>query len=123
MSNGLVYTYRGSWCAEGMNTTWESDWRVIGQQGSLIWDGGTGFAAQIVAHTGGFRSTMSDLAVPLVDVSAKDNGHASIICEMIECIQTDQIPETICTDNIKSLAMVLAAVQSAEQGRTVEVQW
>ena len=46
MSNGLVYTYRGSWCSEGLNTTWESDWRIVGQNGSLKWDGGQGFAAQ-----------------------------------------------------------------------------
>ena len=24
MTGGIVYTYRGSWCAEGLNTTWES---------------------------------------------------------------------------------------------------
>ena len=24
MSDGLVFTYRGSWCAEGLNTSWES---------------------------------------------------------------------------------------------------
>ena len=34
MSGGIVYTYRGSWCAQGMSTTWESDWahpRDIGE--------------------------------------------------------------------------------------------
>src|SRR5581483_10997567 len=30
MSDGSVFSYRGSWCAEGLNTSWESDWRVTG---------------------------------------------------------------------------------------------
>lgn len=123
MSDGLVYTYRGSWCAEGLNTTWESDWRAIGTQGSLKWNGGEGFAAQVVDEPGGFRYKVKDLAVPPVDTAGKDQGHASIIREMVEAIQTGQPPETICTDNIKSLAMVLAALESAELGRPVEVKW
>lgn len=123
MSNGLVYTYRGSWCAEGLNTSWESDWRIIGQNGTLKWDGGQNFAVETVAQQGSFRSELNDILVPELDTSGKDAGHASIIAEMVECIQTGQTPETVCTDNIKSLAMVFAAVESAEQGRSVEVKW
>ena len=123
MSNGLVYTYRGSWCAEGLNTTWESDWRIIGQKGSLKWDGGQGFAAQTVAKQGGFISELNNIEVPEIASSGKESGHASIIAEMVECIQTGRTPETVCSDNIKSLAMVLAAVESAEKGRQVEVKW
>ena len=52
LSNNLVYTYRGSWCAEGMNTSWECDWRIVGQTGSVTWDGGEGFQAEIVARSG-----------------------------------------------------------------------
>src|SRR5574338_401275 len=39
-SNGVVYNYRGSWCAEGQQTSWESDWRLICERGTLRWDGG-----------------------------------------------------------------------------------
>ena len=39
MSDGAVYSYRGSWCAEGLRTTWESDWRIVGQQGTILWQG------------------------------------------------------------------------------------
>ena len=42
MTGGLVYTYRGSWCSEGLNTTWESDWRIVGTKGSVSWDGAHG---------------------------------------------------------------------------------
>ena len=58
MSNGLVYTYRGSWCSEGMHTSWESSWHGIGTRGSFRWDGGSQLRAQAVKEVG--------LKVPLV---------------------------------------------------------
>jgi hypothetical protein len=36
-------------------------------------------------------------------------------------VRTGKKPETICTDNIKSLAMVFAAIESAETGKRVKV--
>ena len=119
MTNGIIYTYRGSWCAEGLPTTWESDWRVIGQRGSLHWNGGTHMTAQIVKATDGFRSTLEDVTIPAYEQDEKTHGHASNIREFVECIRTGAIPDTICTDNVKSLAMVIGAIESAETGKKV----
>ena len=41
----------------------------------------------------------------------------------VDCLREGRTPETICTDNIKSLAMVFSAIESAEKGRTVKVRW
>jgi predicted dehydrogenase len=122
MSNGLIYTYRGSWCAEGFPTTWESDWRFIGQNGTLKWTNGADAQAQAVASIGGFQSTYQDVAVPLYDGVNDVAGHKSLIQEFVSCIQTGAEPETICTDNIKSLAMVFGAIESAETGKRVEIR-
>jgi predicted dehydrogenase len=123
MSNGLIYTYRGSWCAEGFPTTWESDWRFIGQSGSMKWTNGADVQAQVVAATGGFQSIYQDVAVPLYDGVDDVAGHKSLIQEFVTCIQTGTEPETVCTDNIKSLAMVFGAIESAEIGKRVEISW
>jgi predicted dehydrogenase len=122
MSGGLVYTYRGSWCAEGLNTTWECDWRIIGQEGSAKWNGADAFQAQTVAERGGFHSKWSDVDVPECDAGEKVGGHAGLIKEFVRCVQTGETPETICTDNIKSLAMVFGAIESAETGKRVEIR-
>jgi predicted dehydrogenase len=120
MTNDVVFNYRGSWCAEGLNTTWESTWRVIGTQGSATWDGATGFQAQRVAARGGFFSTWQDIEVP--DINANQpGGHAGVILDFLDCVRTGRIPETICTDNILSLAMVQSAIHSAESGAVVEI--
>jgi predicted dehydrogenase len=123
MDNGLVYTYRGSWCAEGVNTTWECDWRVIGQKGSVTWDGAEGFTAQVVSKTGGFFSEMADLQMPPLNPEDKIGAHGGQIADFVDCVRTGRIPETICTDNIKSLAMVFAAIESAQRNQEIAVEW
>ena len=122
MTGGIVYTYRGSWCAEGLNTTWECDWRVIGENGSVKWDGGGNFQAQAVAETGGFFSKWKDVELPPHDPKGKVGGHEGLIREFVQCVQTGGTPETICTDNIKSLAMVFGAIESAESRKPVEIE-
>ena len=122
MSSGVVYTYRGSWCSEGLNTTWEADWRVIGQQGSITWDGAEGFRGETVAAAGDFRSEMDVLPIEPAAASDRGGAHEGIIHEFVECVQNGGTPETVCTDNIKSLAMVFGAIESAESGRRVEIE-
>jgi len=121
MSGGIVYTYRGSWCSEGLNTTWECDWRVIGQKGSVIWDGADRLEAEVVAAAGGFRSELTTLPLPEFDAGSKVGGHKGNIREFVDCVRNGLVPETAATDNIKSLAMVFGAIESAEQQVRVEV--
>ncbi len=121
MTGGLVYTYRGSWCAEGLNTAWECDWRIICRNGTVTWDGAEGFRAQVVAKEGGFRSELADIQVPPLDVADTLEGHAGNIREFIRCVRSGGTPETVASDNINSLAMVFAAIESAESGRPVSV--
>ena len=127
MSDGLVYSYRGSWCAEGLNTTWECAWRIIGEQGTVLWDGATGFTAQVVAKrvregSRGFFSEWETVDVPVYENPDKTGGHSGVIREFIRCVQTGETPETVCTDNINSLAMVFGAVESAETKARIMIQ-
>ncbi|MGC9394395.1 MAG: Gfo/Idh/MocA family protein [Anaerolineae bacterium] len=121
MSGGLVYSYRGSWCAEGLNTTWECAWRIIGEKGTVLWDGATDFKAQVIAGRGGFFSEWETIEVPSYENPDKTGGHGGVIREFVRCVQTGGMPETICTDNIKSLAMVFGAVESAESHTRIQI--
>ncbi len=120
MSNGLVYTYRGSWCAEGLNTSWECDWRAVCTRGSALWDGANIFKTAAVSRTSGFFSEFRDIPVAVPDTSRHD-GHAECIRDFIDCVRTGRVPETTGTDNIKSLAMVFGAIRSATTGRRVNI--
>lgn len=121
MTDDIIYTYRGSWCAEGLQTSWEGEWRIIGKKGSIKWDGADSFEAEAVKRTGAFISEFKPLKVPEHDPGDKGDGHAGIIREFVHCVQTGSIPETVSTDNIKSLAMVFGAIESAELGRPISI--
>jgi len=121
MTNGVVYTYQGSWCSEGLNTGWECDWRIVGEKGSVTWDGGEGFKCQVAQAKTGFIRKQRDRVIPKGCPKRFTGGHGGCIAEFLRCLRSSDTPETICTDNIKSLAMVHAAVRSADQKRRITV--
>src|SRR6185437_15219626 len=63
-SDGVVFNYRGSWAAEGANTSWESSWRIVGTKGTLLWDGYDNFEAKRVLGDSGFFRDLAALDVP-----------------------------------------------------------
>ncbi|MFA6293177.1 MAG: Gfo/Idh/MocA family oxidoreductase [Victivallales bacterium] len=121
MTDGVILTYRGSWCSEGMNTSWECDWRAVGTKGSCIWDGRDLIKGQARNGEEGFFRPQKDFTVP-VEKKLVHGGHAGVIREFIDCVKTGATPQTVCHDNIKSLAMVHAAVKSAETGKKVAIK-
>lgn len=121
MSGGIVYNYRGSWCSEGLNTSWECDWRATCARGSAAWNGGGLFRAERVVRGGGFLSKCEDVPVK-VPPGAKQGGHKGCIADFLDCLRKGRAPETACQDNIKSLAMVFGAIESAGAGRPVKIR-
>ncbi len=120
MSNGVVFTYRGSWTAEGFNTSWEGQWRAVGSKGSIIWDGTAQPAAQIVKGTEGFRRETNDLAIPESKVPSA--GHEGVLDEFLSALRTGKAPQTECHDNLKSMAMCFAAIESARTRKRVKIK-
>ncbi len=120
MTGGVVFSYRGSWVAEGLRTSWESEWRIIGERGSVSWDGAGKMVAEVVAETPGLLSTYCSADIPPANEELPE-GHAGVITDFIRALQTGGAPETVCWDNIKSLAMVFGAIESAVARRRVEI--
>lgn len=123
MSNGAIFTYRGSWSAKGFKTSWESIWRIVCERGTLTWDGFDDVRAEVDS---GKRDGLFDVMIP-VDVPAHDprdvvGGHLGIIQDFIKAIKENAEPETRGSDNIKSLAMVFGAVESSQTGRSVNIE-
>lgn len=117
----VVFNYRGSWAAEGANTSWESAWRIVGTQGTVIWDGGDNFEAHVVAGDTGFFRELTKIEVPAPANHDHTHGHASVIAEFLAAIESGRAPETDGSDNINSLAMVFAAIESARSGQRVSI--
>lgn len=120
MTGGVVFTYRGSWCSEGLNTTWECDWRAVGSKGSALWDGTSQIKGEQAVGSDGFFREKKTLAATAASLPLQ--GHAALIREFLDCVKNGTTPQTICSDNIKSLAMVHAAIKSATTGRKVMIK-
>lgn len=120
MSDGLMFCYRGSWCAEGVPTSWESSWRLIGRKGSIVWDGAAEIKVQRVAEQKDFFHPVEDVAMAVSPMAA--TGHEGCIHDFLRCVREGDQPMTRGTDNVKSLAMVRAAVASAKRGERVAVE-
>ncbi|CZT36614.1 Gfo/Idh/MocA family protein [Rhizobium sp. 9140] len=121
LSDDAVFTYRGSWCAEGRRTSWESEWRLVGANGMLTWDGEDTFEVTVSGHEPGLLHGARSLPMPEASNEAETQGHASVLLDFIHAIDTGSEPETIGHDNIKSLSMVFGAIESARTGLAVDL--
>jgi predicted dehydrogenase len=119
---GVIATYRGSWCAEGIRTSWESEWRIVGTKGTLLWDGADRFEARIVTGTEGFLRETEAVPLPELPDGTGIQGHASVIRDFVNAVEQGGTPETVASDNIASLAMVFGAIESAETGQRVSIE-
>ncbi|HEV7302235.1 MAG TPA: Gfo/Idh/MocA family oxidoreductase [Tepidisphaeraceae bacterium] len=122
MTGGVVFSFRASWCAEGLPADWGGEWRFIGAEGTMKWDT-QGLRAQARKPDGKreFMYEMEDIAIPETEMPLQ--GHPAFITDGLAALREGRAPQTVCTDNIKSLAMVEAAVKSAKQGAKVKVEW
>ena len=121
MSDGLVFTYRGSWCAEGCPTAWNGNWRIIGERGTILYENDQPPQAQMVTREeAGFLRPLQDLRPPAAKL--KYTGMHGALREMLAYLRTGKLPQTECHDNLQSLAMVLAVIESSRRGRRVPVR-
>jgi predicted dehydrogenase len=117
-SNSSVFCYRGSWCAEGFNTSWEADWRIIGSKGTVLWDGINAPCGEVVEeHDTSFMSKIKRIRNEGNWVG--NEGHTGCLDEMFNALFEGRKAETDCSDNIKSMAMVFGAIESAKTGKKI----
>lgn len=120
MTGGLRYIYRGSWCSEGRHTSWESEWRAVGEKGTATWDGNDGIVAETVAETGELHSKFNRHSADIP--SDVPTGIAGSLRDFLHSLETGAIPMGECHDNIKSLGMVFGAIESSRAGKRVGIR-
>ncbi|MBU9721707.1 MULTISPECIES: Gfo/Idh/MocA family protein [Bacillaceae] len=119
MSDGSVFNYRGSWCAEGVPTSWESTWRVNGTKGTAIWDGVHSPFYETVKPTSE-KVFLNEFTREQIEVPEKiREGHFGCLDEMFTALSEGRQAETDCRDNIKSMEMVFGALESAAKGEKI----
>jgi predicted dehydrogenase len=103
---GARYTYTGSWCSPGAQTSWNGVWRLSAEKGSAHWDGD---------HE------------PVLDAETERtprppglfSGIEGALLVFTDALRTGVPPMGEVHENVLSLAMVEAAVRSADTGQRV----
>jgi predicted dehydrogenase len=119
LTSGATFTYRGSRCTDGFHTTWDAEWRAVGPRGTALWDGRGAPAAEIVSEPiepiARFKLLRGTPDTTMI------GGIAGTVRAFLHALQTGATPPCECHDNIKSLAMVHGAIESAATGRRVAI--
>lgn len=117
LDGGVPVVYEGDWAARGGQTSWNADWELVGSLGRLTWVGDVDDHLQGVvtlARWGEAPRTLRVAPQPAVDQEAT-------LAAFIDAVASRRPPETSAADNIRSLAIVLACVESIESGAPREL--
>jgi predicted dehydrogenase len=124
LSGGALFSYRGSWVARGFPTPWAGTWRIVGERGTLLWDGDNKIEVERTneAWDGkAFFEPVEKLSFPPAPLEPGRQMHGGNIGEFLDAIDSGTSPQTAVPDNLKTLSMVEAATESARLNETVTV--
>jgi len=122
MSGGIVFTYRGSWCAEGCHTSWNGDWRIIGTEGTLLMEQDSLPSGERLKENGERKFILDKDKIEGELPEMNGAGIAGSLNEFLDALDSGTTPQCECRDNIKSLAMVFAAIESSRRGEKVNLK-
>lgn len=112
--SGLRVTHVANGAAVGSRTTYNGDWRIEGPQGSLDWKDDKLFTSHLYRTD----DVVDNREIGLDETAP---GDQAMLDEFLTAIRDNRAPECNAQDNLKSLAMVFAAIQSAREKREVKL--
>ena len=110
----LIVSYRGSWLSWGPDTAWAGEWRMTFERGEVWWTsrelaGSEDGERVVVRRQDGSEERLALPVLPVVD-------QAGSLAELLEAVRAGRQPESSGRENLGTLALALAAVESAELG-------
>jgi predicted dehydrogenase len=113
---GVVVSYRASWISAGPITPWAGDWRMEFEHGEVFWtateDHGVLHERVVISPRIGKPRT---LTLPEV----RWTGGAGTLTEFAKAVAEGREPETSGRDNLGTIELMMAAVESASRRELV----
>lgn len=120
MEDGLQVSYFGSWVSRGRETSWSGEWRIVGERGAIHWDGPETNLVLGHAEDNPRDPKLETLRLP--ERKLEHTGFEYSLYEFARAIEEDREPVTGVDDNIQSFAMAMAAIESSQSGKPIDVQ-
>src|SRR5699024_4154692 len=108
--SGAVHTYSGSWCSPGDETSWNGDWALSCERGTVRWDG----ESPPTAHLPGREPVLG--RTPEADDRWELDASLANFCA---ALRGGPVPVTEVHASVWTQVIVEAAVRSTESGSTV----
>ncbi len=115
LDDGSKLSYAGDWSARGRRDSWQGNWRLQCERGRLSFNDDLG---GVVLDFGGLGQPEHQETRPIAPVPA---SQGQLLAAFATSIRANTPGLTSGRDNLKTLATVLAAVESCETGRAVDV--
>lgn len=116
MTNGVMGNYEGSGLSASVQNSWHTEmYRVECEEGAVSVDFDQ--RVRVVRHLGGGRLRTEEIEA----VRPRWEGHLHVIQHTLDWFEGGAAPETHLDDNIRSAAMLFAAIAASAERRTVSV--
>jgi len=119
LEGGIPFTYQGDWAPRQSlpDTSWNADWTLRGELGTLVWIGDVdnAFSGRIVFESP--EGERKEIELPGLDAIDREGSLRAFWAAVV----TNTEPETSAKDNINSLAIVLAAIASIERREAIPI--
>jgi predicted dehydrogenase len=114
---GIVVCYRGSWISAGPATPWAGEWRLEFEHGEIVWTshGDNPANDEVVIHPR--QGEPRKIALPPMPRT----GPSGTMTEFASAIRTGRQPDSSARDNLGTLALMFAAVESATLREPVKI--
>jgi predicted dehydrogenase len=117
MTNGVKAAYEGSCLGAAEQNSWHGEYyRAECEEGAVAI--GSEGVTRIYRHTPGKGMCVEDVS-PVVP---EYDGHQWQINEFLDWLDGGPAPDTCLEHNIRSVAMVFAAIEASRTGRSVDVE-
>ncbi|MEM1010780.1 MAG: Gfo/Idh/MocA family oxidoreductase [Planctomycetota bacterium] len=117
LDDGSRVSYAGDWSAVGRPSSWHGDWTFQGDKGRLTFSDDRGLE---VATSDGWAREVEVESLPIPELP---QSQGQLLAAFAESVRTGEPGLTSGDDNLRTVAAVLAAVESCETGKPVDVRY
>ena len=119
-ADGTVINYRGSWISTAAPTNWSGEWSMECAQGEIFWTA-RGELGELVSLRPLGETDFNEVPLPEFPYTDRSGSlHA-----FVSAIQSGELTSPLASsgrDNLKTLALMYAAVEAAETGLPVNIR-
>ena len=114
LTNGATAIYDGNWAGFDTDTSWDGEWDIVGDTGRIRWrTDGQSNVVDLLPFDGTARRLSLDDGQP--------GDQAGLLADFVRAVASNALPQTSAQDNIRSLAIVLGAVESSATRKVVQL--